>query len=150
MKTLLTASALPFALPAYAAQDLTGQRNVHNNVGGNQFDQHCKLTVSDNKVTGTCKLKDDDYQVTGVIDGGNATWQYDYDSMNGRPVSFVFRAPLDDPSKIPGPVTVMPFGLKGEFTATPGSEPGVTATEQPFVIKAGPGGFLSTMRISAK
>ena len=121
MKKLLAASALFFAASAFAAPppNLTGDWTIHNNIAGNESDQPCKLVQTDNKITGSCKTADGgETQVTGSIDGNKATWKYDMD-YNGTALTLTYTATLDDSGKVAGSVDVQPFGVSGEFTATP-------------------------------
>ena len=120
MKALFASAALLFATSAFAAPaSLTGQWNIHNNVAGNESDQPCKLVQADNKITGSCKTADGgETQVTGSIEGNKATWKYDVD-YNGTALTLTYTATLDDSGKVAGSVDVQPFGVTGEFTATP-------------------------------
>jgi hypothetical protein len=123
MKFLAIAVLLP-ATCAFAAgtPNLTGQWSVHNSIGGNENDQECKFVLTENKLTGTCKSEDKDVQITGSLDGNKLTWKYDSD-YNGTPLTLIYTATLDDSGKIAGGVEVQPFGVTGEFTATPSKEP---------------------------
>jgi type 1 fimbria pilin len=122
MKKLLAASVLLFASTAFAAPSLTGQWSIHNNIAGNESDQPCTFTVADNKISGTCKTADgNDVPLTGEVDGNKVTWKYDMD-YNGTPLTLTYSATLDDSGKISGTVEVQPYGVSGDFTATPSKE----------------------------
>ena len=122
MKRLLAASALLFASTAFAAPSLTGQWSIHNNIAGNESDQPCTLAVADNKISGSCKTADGaDTPVSGTVDGNKVTWKFDMD-YNGTPLTLTYTATLDDSDKISGSVEVEPFGVSGDFTATPSKE----------------------------
>jgi hypothetical protein len=124
MKMLLAATTLLFASSAFAAggtPDLTGNWKIHNNIANNESDQDCKFVLKDSKLTGTCKGEDKDLQVTGTLDGNKLTWKYDSE-YNGTPLTLTYTATLDDTGKIAGKVEVEPFGVTGEFTATPVKE----------------------------
>lgn len=126
MKKLLTASTLLFAATAFAAgtPNLTGSWTLHNNVAGNESDQPCKFVLTDNKLTGSCKSQDSkDLAVTGTQDGNKLTFKYDSE-YNGSPLTLSHTATLDDSGKIAGTVEVQPFGVSGDFTATPAAEGG--------------------------
>ena len=122
MKTILAASTLLFASAAFAAgaPGLSGHWSVHNSIAGNESDQTCTFVQTDDKLTGSCKSEntDKDAQVTGSVDGNKATWKYDMD-YNGSPLTLTYTATLDDSGKITGNVEVDPFGVTGDFTATP-------------------------------
>ena len=131
MKRLLAISTFLFASSAFAAPKLTGQWTIHNSIAGNENDQECKLVVTDNKITGSCKSQDKDLPVTGTLDGNKVTWQYQSD-YNGSPLTLIYKATLDDSNKIAGTVEVQPYGVTGDFTATPalGSQSGQAAAGQ--------------------
>ena len=121
MKKLLAASALVYTASAFAAgaSNLTGQWTVHNSIAGNESDQLCKFVLTDKKLTGSCKSQEDkDLEVTGTLDGDKLTFKYKSD-YNGTPLTLTYTATLDDSGKIAGSVEVQPFGVMGDFTATP-------------------------------
>ena len=124
MKKLLTFSTLFLASSAFAAgaPSLTGDWSIRNSIAGNESDLACKLVQTDNKLTGTCKNQEDkDVAITGSLDGKKLTWQYESE-YNGSPLTLVYTATLDDSGKITGSVEVQPFGVTGDFTATPSKE----------------------------
>jgi opacity protein-like surface antigen len=124
MKAVLAASTFLFAASAFAAAatSLTGQWSIHNSIAGNDSDQDCKFVQQDNAITGTCKSAEGkDLAVTGTVDGKKVTWKYDSD-YNGTALTLTYTATLDDSDKISGSVEVEPFGVSGDFTATPVKE----------------------------
>jgi hypothetical protein len=126
MKKILALSTLLFAASAFAAgaPNLTGNWTLHNSIAGNESDQPCKFVLTDNKLTGSCKSQDDkDVAVTGTLEGNKLTFKYDSD-YNGTPLALSYTATLDDTGKIAGTVEVQPFGVTGDFTATPAAEAG--------------------------
>lgn len=124
----IAASAL-FALAstAFAATlpSLTGQWAVHISVSGTEKDMVCTFVQADNKLTGSCKSEDKTHPITGTVDGANATWTYDSE-YNGTPITLTYTATLTDAPKFSGSVDVDPFGVSGDFTATPYIEPAKT------------------------
>lgn len=118
MKRFLAASTLLFATLAFAAPSITGQWSIHNNIAGNESDQDCKFVQTDDKLTGSCKTEEKEVQITGSLDGNKVTWKYDSE-YNGSPLTLTYTATLDDSGKIAGKVDVDPFGVTGDFTATP-------------------------------
>jgi hypothetical protein len=124
MKAVLAASTLLFATSVFAAgvTNLTGQWTIHNSIAGNESDQECKLVQQDNAITGTCKSAEGkDLAVSGTVDGKKVTWKYDSD-FNGTPLTLTYTASLDESNKVSGTVDVQPFGVSGDFTATPQKE----------------------------
>jgi hypothetical protein len=120
MKKLLAASIFILAASTFAAgtPDISGQWKIHQSIAGNENDQECTFAVADNKISGSCKSEDKTMSLTGSIDGNKATWQYQTD-YNGSPLTLIYTATLDSPDKINGSVDVIPFGVSGDFTATP-------------------------------
>lgn len=125
MKKLLSSAALLLASPAFAAgaTSVTGQWSIHNNIAGNESDQECTFVQTDDKVTGSCRAADKEVPVTGTLEGKKVTWKYDMD-YNGSPLTLTYTATLDDSEKITGSVEVAPFGVSGDFTATPSKAAG--------------------------
>ena len=125
MKKLFAATALLFAASAFAADapNLTGKWTIHNSIAGNESDMACTFAQTDNKLSGSCKSNDKDLQVTGSLDGKKLTWKYDSD-YNGSPLTLTYTATLEDAGKFAGTVDVQPFGVTGDFTATPVTDAG--------------------------
>lgn len=125
MKNVLSAFALLLgsSIVAVAAPNLTGQWSVHNSIAGNESDQQCTFVQSDTKLTGACKSEEGkDLPVTGTLEGNKITWRYDSE-YNGSPLTLTYTATLDDSGTIAGSVEVDPFGITGDFTATPAKDP---------------------------
>jgi len=125
MKNVLSAFALLLgsSIVAVAAPNLTGQWSVHNSIAGNESDQQCTFVQSDTKLTGACKSEEGkDLPVTGTLEGNKITWRYDSE-YNGSPLTLTYTATLDDSGRIAGSVEVDPFGVTGDFTATPAKDP---------------------------
>jgi hypothetical protein len=120
MKFLVACSALLFATSAFAAgaPSLSGQWKVHSSIVGHETDQDCKFVQDDNKITGSCKSADAEVPITGSLDGKNVTWKYQSD-YNGTAITLTYSATLDDTGNIAGSVEVEPFGVTGDFNATP-------------------------------
>ena len=125
MKKVFSIAVLLFGASAFAAAapNLTGQWSVHNSIAGNESDQQCTFVQTDTKLTGACKSEDGkDLPLTGTLDGSKVTWKYDSE-YNGSPLTLTYTATLDDSGKIAGSVEVDPFGVTGDFTATPSKDP---------------------------
>jgi hypothetical protein len=106
---------------AATTPSLTGQWTVHNSIAGNESEMACKFVQADAKLTGTCKGTEKDVQITGSIDGNKVTWKYESE-FNGTPITLTYKGSLDDSGKIAGSVDVDPFGVTGDFSATPSKE----------------------------
>jgi hypothetical protein len=126
MIKLLACSVLLAASSAFAAAGaptLAGQWSIHQNIAGNESDQSCAFVVAGNKITGSCKVNGNEVQLSGSLDGTRATWKYEMD-YNGSTLTMIYTATLDDSGKIAGNVEVQPYGVTGDFTATPSREAG--------------------------
>jgi hypothetical protein len=108
---------------AGAAHTLTGKYSLHQSVAGNDNDSECAFVQTDARLTGTCKGQEKDLEIKGSIDGKKATWQYESE-YNGTPLTVKFNGTVDDSGKIVGTLDVDPFGVSGEFTATPSKSDG--------------------------
>jgi hypothetical protein len=115
---VLSLFVLASAAALAATPAVTGQWNVHNSIAGNESDQQCSFTLNDKDLTGSCKSDQNTVQVTGSLDGNKLTWKYNSD-FNGTQLTLIYTATLDDSGKIAGNVEVQPFGVTGDFTATP-------------------------------
>jgi beta-glucosidase len=116
----LVASLLLLAMSAFAAgtHKVAGQWKVHNSIAGNESDQDCTFVLADNKITGNCKAEDRNMPVNGSIDGSKVTWKLETE-YDGNALTLTYTAMLDESEKIAGAVDVQPYGVTGEFTATP-------------------------------
>jgi len=124
MKTKLVCTGILFAYSALAAQaaTLTGQWTIHSSIAGNESDMTCNFTQADAKLTGSCKSSDKDIPITGSVDGSKVTWKYDTDH-DGTPLTLTYTATFVDSEKLSGSVDVAPYGITGDFTATPAKDP---------------------------
>ncbi len=105
---------------AFAADNpkINGNWNVHNNVAGNESDSVCTFTQKDSDLTGTCKNENGEGQAVGKVDGTKVSWSYESE-YNGSPLTLKYSGTLDEAAnKITGTLSVVQFGVDGEFTAT--------------------------------
>lgn len=122
MKVLLLSAILVSgtltSLPSDSAS-LTGKWKIHSSIAGNDSDNECTLTRTDNDISGTCTTAEGkDAKATGKVDGQKVTWSFDSE-YNGTPLTIKYTATLGaDSTKITGTVSVDPFGVEGDFTAT--------------------------------
>ena len=116
--SLITAFALGSSTLALAAPSMTGKWSVHRSVSGNEGDSTCSFEQKDKALTGNCKSSDKEISVTGTVDRSQVTWKYDVD-YSGTSVTLIYTGTLDDSGKITGTIDVQPYGVSGDFTATP-------------------------------
>ncbi len=119
---LLSALLVSFAVPALAADNPTmaGKWKIHSSIAGNDSDSECTLTQTGNDIGGTCKTAEGkDTKAIGKVDGAKVSWQFESE-YNGTPLTIKYTATLDPAAagKIAGTVSVDPFGVDGDFTAT--------------------------------
>ena len=117
---LVIAPLLLFVTSAFGAgtPKVAGQWKVHNSIAGNESDQDCTFALADNKITGNCTAEDRNMPVAGSIDGSKITWKLETE-YDGNPLTLTYTATLDQSDKIAGAVDVQPYGVTGDFTATP-------------------------------
>ena len=118
---LLSAFLVSSAFTSLAADNpsLTGRWKIHSSIAGNDSDSECTLTQTDADISGTCKTAEGtDSKATGKVDGAKVTWSFGSD-YNGTPLTITYKATLGATAeKIAGTVSVDPFGVEGDFTAT--------------------------------
>lgn len=114
---ILLASAAAVSQAADNAS-LSGKWKVHSNVAGNENDLECTFTQKDNDLSGTCTTDSGDTKLTGKVDGAKISWSYNSD-YNGTPLTVNYAGTLGSDGKLTGKVAVDPFGVDGDFTATP-------------------------------
>jgi len=121
MKSLFLGLLLTTAAVLVLAADnptFSGKWKVHTSVAGNENDSDCTFTQKDNDVTGSCTSDTGTVKTVGKIDGSKINWSYDSD-YNGTSLTVKFSGALDSTmTKISGSVSVEPFGVDGDFTAT--------------------------------
>lgn len=118
MKAILTAALFLAACSAFAASpNLTGKFAVHNSIAGNESDMTCSFVRTDATLTGSCK-GEKEIPITGSVDGNKVTWKYDTDH-DGTPLTLTYTATVGDSETLSGSVEVAPYGITGDFTATP-------------------------------
>lgn len=122
--SIAAAALLAFAPAAFAAPapTLSGQWAIHVSVAGTEKDLRCTFVQADNKLSGACTSDDKAHPLTGTVDGANITWTYDSD-YNGETITLTYTATLTDAPNFSGAIDVQPFGVSGEFTAAPYTEP---------------------------
>jgi hypothetical protein len=121
MKNLLIPSLLAFvATPmfAFGAAELTGSYNLHSTIAGNDSDQTCSLSQTDNKLTGSCKSDTGEVKLTGTVDGKKVTMKFDTE-YNGQPLTVTYTGTLDDSGNVQGDADVEPMGVTGDFKLSP-------------------------------
>jgi hypothetical protein len=117
--SVLLATAFAFA-QAQDSSSVAGMWKVHASVAGNESDSMCTFTQSGNDLTGTCDGGMGTTKITGKVDGKKITWSFSAE-MNGSALTVKYEGTLDA-GKMAGTLTVDPYGVSGDFTATPSTE----------------------------
>lgn len=111
--TLLSSA---FAL-AQVNASIAGKWKVHASLAGTDSDSACTFIQKDSELTGSCVSEQGTVQITGKVTGAKASWSFKSD-YNGTPLVITYAGTLAD-GKIKGEADVDPFGVSGDFTATP-------------------------------
>lgn len=121
MKSLFLSVLVSAAAVLVSAADnpsISGKWKVHTSVAGNDSDADCSFTQKDIAITGSCTTDQGDVKITGKAEGAKITWSYNAD-YNGTALTVSYSGIVDAAtSKIAGSVSVDPFGVDGDFTAT--------------------------------
>jgi hypothetical protein len=121
MKSLFLSVLVSAAAVLVSAADnpsISGKWKVHTSVAGNDSDADCSFTQKDIAITGSCTTDQGDVKITGKAEGSKITWSYNAD-YNGTALTVSYSGIVDAAtSKIAGSVSVDPFGVDGDFTAT--------------------------------
>jgi hypothetical protein len=99
------------------ADPLSGKWTVTSSIAGNESKLDCTFTQTKSDLTGSCAGEQGAVKITGKVDGSKVSWSYASD-YNGTALTITYKGKLDA-GKITGETTVDPFGVSGEFTATP-------------------------------
>jgi hypothetical protein len=113
--SMLLTSAVAFAT-AQETSSANGKWKIHSAIAGNESDMECTFSQTDKVLAGKCKGEQGDLKITGKVDGKKVTWSYESD-YNGTTLNVKYDGILDS-GKITGSVSVEPFGVGGDFTAT--------------------------------
>ena len=131
--SVLLASTFAFAQAQEHSSSLAGNWKIHLAIAGNESDVSCTLAQTADDLTGTCISEQGTVKIAGKVAGKKVSWSYNSE-YNGSPLTMKYEGTLEA-GKITGSVTVDPFGVSGDFTATSspaldaGAAPAVAATE---------------------
>ena len=116
MKKMFLSCILVFSassgVAAYA-QELTGDWNIHNAIGGSDSDMKCTFTQKE-RADWDLQGRFRPLNITGTVDDKKLTWKYDTD-YNGQTLTLVYKATFDNPAKITGSVDVQPMDVTGDL-----------------------------------
>ncbi len=115
---LATATAVAFGADA---PSIAGKWSVHTSIAGNDNDMLCTFAVKDNEVTGTCSGQLGDIPITGKVDGAKVSWGVKSE-YNGGPLTINYQGTLDGSNGMRGTVTVVEYGVDGDFSGTMAKE----------------------------
>lgn len=114
---LIALLSLTAVATAQSKASLTGKWKVHASIAGNDSDSECTFTQTGTDLTGSCGIAEQGtVKITGKIDGTKVTWSYN-SNYNGTALTVKYSGTVVADS-IAGDVTVDPYDVKGDFTAT--------------------------------
>ena len=104
------------AIPATAADTVSGKWTIHQSIAGNESDMSCTFTQNGEDLVGTCDGAAGEVKIAGKVSEKKVTWtiQFDY---NGTPLTMKYSGTLASATKMTGSVNVDPYQVDGEFTA---------------------------------
>jgi len=114
---LYVLAVLLAAIPAVAADEVSGKWQIHQSIVGNEADLSCTFTQTGDDLAGTCDSPTGGVKVTGKVAEKKVTWTYQSE-YNGSPLTMKYSGTLASATKMTGTVNVDPYGVEGEFTAT--------------------------------
>jgi hypothetical protein len=114
---LYVAAIVIASLPAMASDSVAGKWQIHQSIVGNDSDLSCTFAQSGDELSGTCDGAMGSVKISGKVAENKVTWtvQTEY---NGAPLTMKYSGTLAS-AKMTGGVSVDPYGVEGEFTATP-------------------------------
>ena len=101
------------------AADLTGTWQIKGDVMGMPLNTVCALKQADTAITGTCQVEGGAAaDVKGEVKDGKVTFSHGGD-YEGQALTVVYSGTLVSATELKGTITINPFDVGGEFTATP-------------------------------
>jgi len=107
----------PSTFAQTAAPDVTGKWTVVSSIAGNESTSTCTFAQTGSDMSGSCVSEQGTVKITGKVEGTSVSWSYNSD-YNGTALTLRYKGKLAD-GKITGEASVDPFGVSGDFTATP-------------------------------
>lgn len=114
---LNTLALLAALATAPAADSIPATWQIKGDVAGNPLDVKCTFVQTGATLGGSCDMAGTPVAITGEVKEGKITFQHGGD-YNGEALTIVYAGTLASPTEIKGTVTVKPFDVSGEFTAT--------------------------------
>ena len=113
----LAASAAVVGVAAAEEPALSGTWQIHQSIVGNDSDSSCTFTQTGDDLAGTCEGAMGTVKISGKVSEKKVNWtiQTEY---NGSPLTLKYNGTLASATKMTGTVSVDPYGVDGEFTAT--------------------------------
>ena len=106
------------ALSAVAADTVTGKWQIHQSIAGNDSDMTCSFTQNGEELAGTCDGAAGVVKIAGKVTEKKVSWTFQSE-YNGSPLTLKYSGTLSSAEKMAGTVNVEPYGVDGDFTATP-------------------------------
>ena len=101
------------------ATPVTGTWQIKGDIMGMPLNTVCALKQVDAAITGTCSVDGGaGADVKGEVRDGKVTFSHGGD-YEGQALTVVYSGTLVSPTELKGTITVNPFDVGGEFTASP-------------------------------
>ena len=114
---LIALAILVAAIPALAADPVSGKWQIHQSIAGNEGDLTCTFTQTGEDLAGTCDGPMGSVKITGKVTESKVAWTVNTE-YNGAPIALKYSGTLAS-AKMTGTVSVDPYNVDGDFTATP-------------------------------
>jgi hypothetical protein len=102
-----------------AADSIPGVWQIKGDVMGNPLNEVCTIEQNGTALSGSCiAAGGEPYELTGEVKEGAITFQHGGE-YQGEALTIVYTGTLAAPGELRGRVEVLPFGVSGDFTATP-------------------------------
>lgn len=106
------------AVPVVAADGVSGKWQVHQSIAGNEADFACTFTQTGDDLAGSCEGLQGTMKLAGKVAEKKVSWTINTE-YNGGPLTLKYSGTLESAEKMSGTVSVDPYGVEGDFTATP-------------------------------
>lgn len=107
------------AVPQAENGSIDGKWNIQRSVAGNDSEVECTFIQKKDALDGSCESDDPGKPAAlmGKLDGKKITWSVQ-GNYNGTTTTITYKGVIDA-GVIKGTLKVDPFGVDGEFSATP-------------------------------
>jgi hypothetical protein len=124
---MLLTLALLSVLNAPAADSISGTWQIKGDVVGNPLNEVCTIEQEGTTLSGSCAMEDGrTYELAGEVKEGTVTFRHGGE-YEGETLTITYSGTLASPTQLSGTVDVQPYGVQGQFTASPVETPAAPA-----------------------